>query len=105
VGSYKWQSSGKIGRDVVAARKDGTIAKTKSKPRSRGTVAERAHYEYRANNEDFVVVDKNVATHLVRNALGGGDTEKLCGRAGAQPPLSRTARDDITVQIIFFDDI
>ena len=51
-----------------------------------------------------MVEDDNVATHLVRNALGGADHEMLCGLTGIQPPLSRNARDDITVQVIFFED-
>jgi pyruvate dehydrogenase phosphatase len=59
--------------------------------------------EWRIKDESFVVEDKNVATHLARNALGGGDHERLCGVIGAQPPLARSARDDITVQVIFFD--
>lgn len=88
----------------LLSRKDETTGKAQSKPKSTATVAERGSYEYRAKDEHFVVVDKNVAAHLVRNALGGGDTELLCGRAGAQPPLSRYARDDITVQVIFFDE-
>lgn len=58
----------------------------------------------RVKDEDFVVRDENCATHLVRNALGGGDEEMLCAIVGAAPSWSRGARDDITVQVIFFDD-
>jgi pyruvate dehydrogenase phosphatase len=60
--------------------------------------------ELKIKDENFVVEDKNVATHLARNALGGRDLERLCGVIGAQPPLSRSARDDITVQVVFVGD-
>ncbi|KAG6013155.1 hypothetical protein E4U41_005136, partial [Claviceps citrina] len=52
----------------------------------------------------FTLKDKNVATHLVRNALGGADDEQLCGLLTLPPPFSRRYRDDITVQVIFFGD-
>jgi pyruvate dehydrogenase phosphatase len=60
--------------------------------------------EEKVKEDNFVVEDNNVATHLVRNAPGGADHEMLCGLTGIQPPLSRNARDDITVQVIFFED-
>lgn len=40
----------------------------------------------------FVIKDSNAATHLVRNALGGGDEDMLCGVLTAQFPLSRSIR-------------
>lgn len=87
----------------MIAKKEGTIGKvTRKEPE--GTVARKLYIWERMKDEDFLVEDDNVATHLVRNALGGRDSEKLCGHAGVQPPLSRMARDDITVQVIFFDD-
>jgi len=55
-------------------------------------------------DDDFVVEDDNVATHLVRNAFGGGDHERLCAMTGVQSPTSREVRDDITIQVIFFED-
>lgn len=41
---------------------------------------------------NFVVKDSNAATHLVRNALGGGDEDMLCGVLTAQAPLARNIR-------------
>lgn len=41
---------------------------------------------------NFVVKDSNAATHLVRNALGGGDEDMLCGVLTAKPPFSRNVR-------------
>ncbi|KAI8250414.1 [Pyruvate dehydrogenase [acetyl-transferring]]-phosphatase 1 [Colletotrichum sp. SAR 10_77] len=52
--------------------------------------------------ERFVVKDKNVATHLVRNALGGKNEEQVCALLTLPSPFSRRYRDDLTVQVIFF---
>ncbi|KAF8926072.1 hypothetical protein BGZ58_000220 [Dissophora ornata] len=38
----------------------------------------------------------NASTHLVRNALGGGDDEKLAATLSIPAPMSRVYRDDIT---------
>ena len=45
-------------------------------------------------NEDarFVVEDKNVATHLVRNALGGKDRDMVCALLTLPSPYSRRYR-------------
>jgi pyruvate dehydrogenase phosphatase len=40
----------------------------------------------------FVLQDKNVATHLVRNALGGRNTDQLCAMLTLPSPLSRRYR-------------
>jgi pyruvate dehydrogenase phosphatase len=50
----------------------------------------------------FVVKDKNVATHLVRNALGGSNEEQVSALLTLPAPFSRRYRDDLTVQVIFF---
>jgi pyruvate dehydrogenase phosphatase len=55
--------------------------------------------------DTFVVEDENVATHLVRNALGGNRREHFCGELSLQSPESRYERDDITVQVIFFGNV
>ncbi|KAI9903272.1 hypothetical protein N3K66_002624 [Trichothecium roseum] len=52
----------------------------------------------------FTVRDKNVATHLVRNALGGNNDEQVCALLTLPSPFSRRYRDDLTVQVIFFGD-
>jgi pyruvate dehydrogenase phosphatase len=43
-------------------------------------------------NERFVVEDKNVATHLVRNALGGKDRDMVCALLTLPAPYSRRYR-------------
>ncbi|KAK3075157.1 [Pyruvate dehydrogenase [acetyl-transferring]]-phosphatase 1, mitochondrial [Teratosphaeriaceae sp. CCFEE 6253] len=52
----------------------------------------------------FVVEDKNAATHLVRNALGGKDRDMLSALLTLPAPYSRRYRDDLTVQVIFFGE-
>lgn len=52
----------------------------------------------------FVVEDKNAATHLVRNALGGKDRDMLCALLTLPSPYSRRYRDDLTVEVIFFGE-
>ncbi|OJJ47495.1 hypothetical protein ASPZODRAFT_130993 [Penicilliopsis zonata CBS 506.65] len=52
----------------------------------------------------FVVEDKNAATHLVRNAMGGKDKDMLCALLTLPSPYSRRYRDDVTVEVIFFGE-
>ncbi|KAK3815189.1 MAG: phosphatase 2C-like domain-containing protein [Benniella sp.] len=44
----------------------------------------------------------NASTHLIRNALGGADDDKLAATLSIPSPMSRSYRDDITVTVIFF---
>lgn len=46
----------------------------------------------RAREKDFVVVDRNAAVHLLRNSLGGGNEDWLCGMLTPRPPLARKIR-------------
>ncbi|MCJ1473115.1 hypothetical protein MMC13_001766 [Lambiella insularis] len=55
-------------------------------------------------DERFVVEDKNVATHLVRNALGGKDRDMVCALLTLPSPYARRYRDDLTVEVIFFGE-
>ena len=45
-----------------------------------------------ADVKQFVVIDDNAATHLTRNALGGGNEDMLCGLLTVSPPYSRNVR-------------
>ncbi|EGX94582.1 pyruvate dehydrogenase, putative [Cordyceps militaris CM01] len=47
--------------------------------------------------------DDNAAVHLTRNCLGGNHHELIAGRLAFSPPFSRRVRDDITVQVAFFN--
>ncbi|KAF9880392.1 protein phosphatase 2c [Colletotrichum karsti] len=58
-----------------------------------------------AKPENFVVEDMdNAAVHLIKNALGGARRSLFTGAALAYPPIARNVRDDVTVQVIFFQD-
>ncbi|PKS09723.1 hypothetical protein jhhlp_004344 [Lomentospora prolificans] len=52
----------------------------------------------------FITKDNNVATHIVRNALGGKNEEQVSALLTLPSPFSRRYRDDLTVQVIFFGD-
>ena len=45
-----------------------------------------------ADEKQFVMLDDNAATHLARNALGGGNEDMLCGMLTVNPPYSRNLR-------------
>ncbi|KAE8168479.1 phosphatase 2C-like domain-containing protein [Aspergillus tamarii] len=49
------------------------------------------------------IQDDNVAVHLVRNSLGGKHHELIAGRLALGSPFSRRIRDDMTVQVVFFN--
>ncbi|KAF9179041.1 CTP synthase ura7 [Haplosporangium sp. Z 11] len=46
----------------------------------------------------------NASTHLVRNALGGGNDDMLAATLSIPAPMSRYYRDDITITVIFFGE-
>ncbi|EGN96447.1 hypothetical protein SERLA73DRAFT_112739 [Serpula lacrymans var. lacrymans S7.3] len=54
--------------------------------------------------KQFVSVDHNAATHLVRNALGGADKDLTAALLSINSPRSRSYMDDITATVVFFDD-
>ncbi|THW55762.1 putative pyruvate dehydrogenase [Aureobasidium pullulans] len=49
------------------------------------------------------VQDDNAAVHLMRNSLGGNHHEMIACRLAVPAPRSRDVRDDITVQVAFFN--
>ena len=61
-------------------------------------------WQVEGGDSRFVVEDKNVATHLIRNALGGKDQDTVCALLSLPSPYSRRYRDDLTVQVIFFGE-
>ena len=59
--------------------------------------------DWRFVKERTTVQDDNVAVHLLRNSLGGNHHEMLAGRLAFSYPSSRRVRDDMTVQVVFFN--
>lgn len=51
-------------------------------------------------NGSWVYGDKNAATHLIRNSLAGGDTEKRNELLSMHGEVTRWLRDDISVQYV-----
>ncbi|KAF9891055.1 hypothetical protein FE257_004990 [Aspergillus nanangensis] len=49
------------------------------------------------------VQDDNVAVHLMRNCLGGNHHEMVAGRLAFGSPSCERIRDDMTVQVVFFN--
>lgn len=49
-------------------------------------------YDITGNADRFVVEDKNAATHLVRNAMGGKDRDMMCALLTLPSPYSRRYR-------------
>ncbi|WWC97377.1 hypothetical protein V866_004256 [Kwoniella sp. B9012] len=52
----------------------------------------------------WVYEDNNAATHLIRNAIGGDDRELRRQFLSLRSPGVRSARDDTTAMVIWFDD-
>jgi pyruvate dehydrogenase phosphatase len=51
----------------------------------------------------WAFVDENLGTHLIRNAFGGADKEKLGQLLSIPPPYSRRYRDDVTVTVVWWE--
>ncbi|CAE6432134.1 unnamed protein product [Rhizoctonia solani] len=52
---------------------------------------------------EWAFVDENVGTHLIRNAFGGADREKLSQLLSIPAPFSRRYRDDVTVTVVWWE--
>lgn len=57
----------------------------------------------RFTEERTTTQDENAAVHLMRNSLGGNHYEMIAGRLAFDSPFARYVRDDITVQVVFFN--
>ncbi|KAK8440776.1 [Pyruvate dehydrogenase [acetyl-transferring]]-phosphatase 1, mitochondrial [Candidozyma auris] len=56
-----------------------------------------------SSGNGFLLEDKNVSTHLIRNALSnGGSREQTSMLISIPSPVSRRYRDDLTVTVVFF---
>lgn len=87
----------------------GTISKSSLQelvPTAAGspTVQGKEHTRRKAQRGSWAFVDDNVSAHLIRNALGGGDEDKLRKILSIPAPYSRPWRDDITVTVIWWEE-
>lgn len=58
-------------------------------------------YNWKVSKDEFVVENGNAATHLVRNAFGGRNTDLFCSMMSLKSPDSKQARDDTTAIVVF----
>lgn len=52
----------------------------------------------------WAFLDDNVSTHLIRNAFGGADEDRLRQLLSIPVPLARHYRDDITCTVVYWED-
>ena len=57
-----------------------------------------------AQQGSWAFVDDNVSAHLIRNAFGGGDEDKLRKVLSIPAPHSRRWRDDVTVTVVWWEE-
>ena len=103
---------------ALPVEKSGKTELTKGK---HSAPVRQVQWQVNGSDERFVVEDKNAATHLVRNALGGRDRDMVCALLTLPSPFSRRyrfvstlelcgcskltcSRDDLTVEVIFFGE-
>ena len=75
---------------------DSTLPVEKKGPSERGDGQKRTirmdQWGVNGHDERFVVEDKNAATHLIRNALGGKDRDMVCALLTLPSPYARRYR-------------
>ncbi|RMZ67417.1 phosphatase 2c [Pyrenophora seminiperda CCB06] len=61
--------------------------------------------DWKATPEYFAIEDENAAVCLARNAMGGTRRGLFMGLMAMPEPWSRSALDDTTIMVVFFDEI
>ncbi|KAI0668306.1 protein serine/threonine phosphatase 2C [Trametes maxima] len=94
-------------KDVRSKRSPGVDPLTVNPPELPARQAESdgtVRYRQWGAKKRFVSVDENAATHLLRNALGGADSDLAAALLSMKAPRSRVYRDDMTVVVVFFTE-
>lgn len=90
----------------VAARKAGKPESLVESFESRYDVNDDGSLSRTARPEDFAIEDlDNAAVCLLKNVLGGRHRYMVAGSVTATGPISRYVRDDITMQVVFFQEL
>ena len=76
----------------LPVEKDGLPGKKEKKSDGQRVPLRQDQWQINGGDERFVVEDKNAATHLVRNALGGKDRDMVCALLTLPSPYSRRYR-------------
>ncbi|KAF1737733.1 Protein phosphatase 2C [Beauveria bassiana] len=88
----------------LAARREGRPETVVESDESRYDVNEDGSLSRTARAADFAIEDlDNAAVCLLKNVLGGRHRYMVAGALTATEPMSRRVRDDITIQVIFFE--
>ncbi|KAJ3722606.1 protein serine/threonine phosphatase 2C [Lentinula raphanica] len=74
---------------IANAGVDGKAGKQLTRPTKQGS---------------WTFVDDNLSTHLIRNAVGGGDEMELRKLMSIPAGMSRSYRDDITVTVVWWEE-
>jgi len=87
----------------------GTVSKSSLPtlvPTTAGSPTVQGKAKTRANAQEgsWAFVDDNVSAHLIRNAFGGGDEDKLRRVLSIPAPHSRRWRDDVTVTVVWWEE-
>lgn len=64
----------------------------------------KSHHRQDNSKGTWAFVDDNVSSHLIRNALGGGEELELRRSVSIPAPHSRRFRDDITVTVVWWEE-
>lgn len=75
-------------------------------PTATGKTVEGKDKRHRAQEEEgaWAFMDENVSTHLIRNAFGGADDERLRQLLSIPAPLARRYRDDLTCTVVYWEE-
>jgi pyruvate dehydrogenase phosphatase len=86
----------------------GTIPKSELQqlvPTATGNTVDGKEKRQRGHEDGaWAFVDDNVSAHLIRNAFGGGDEEKLRQLLSIPAPLARRYRDDLTCTVVYWEE-
>ena len=87
----------------LAARRSGRPEPVAESRESRYDVNDDGSLSRTARPGDFAIEDlDNAAVCLLKNVLGGRHKYMVAGALTATPPINRYVRDDMTVQVVFF---
>ncbi|KAF9010602.1 phosphatase 2C-like domain-containing protein [Cyathus striatus] len=101
--SYKVYKPSYRDSKVVLNPEDLPVIKSKS-PQSPPAARGDKNLSWVPNSESrrFINIDSNAASHIIRNAIGGANTDLIRAFENMDPIRAESHRDDFGVQVIFF---
>jgi len=86
------KQNGDLPVQADASKEDATGQRAPIRQQQWGLAPTTSAQKSTPSSTRFVVEDKNAATHLIRNALGGGDRDMVCALLTLPSPYSRRYR-------------